>query len=1020
MKPRITLALLIALPLVALPMAAAGSVDLAPLNTVKTKAAALVKESAQELSDNGWTMDADAWRTATAGTPILVWAYSESLGALRPAYWLVPALKGKKPVGLLALAPLDAHFSWRATRLNKAQISLVIALNAQTGSQLTEFARKQVDGALHSGLDFDRVVAASISGFYYWLVPSRAENLHMSVCLPVGTDGEHFALWQALARGRSANASWQLPADAGFPPHMKPMGAEGAATAGELWMVGEVPLYQQRGVASGWAAALSMVRQWWSPVTLGKQAEQAERIGKYVGATEKSGAGIQQLFKVMSNWRDVDARFANFRTVWFGSGLPIAESEDGLSWTGDDLRTWLVREAPVIVAIDSDGMGPNDEVDQYAVVVGFSAKHSHLYVNSPWGLVDTFSAQDFDQRYWSAFFGVSCDLPALCAAPKYARRGLVGGLPGDLEGPPTPGPSASFPTVVSDSGVATVSNVGIMLHAPDVTAYGGKDNFGQSYQTTCVLELPAAKPGKAPVQKGDWTELKITKTESGVKATASQAGAIPAEGLISGGSFEVTFPGGPAEIEATIKCTAFDADDRSHFQSQDRTKVYDDSVEPDGDKHMRMPSLVHAEVTHRSKVVVKDDDPSPPSITVLSPEVLYDGHKGAYRLKARITDASGLDKTGVKWSFTEDEPKSFGSFDGREGSLYWVDIPRGEWIEQIGKNINFWLMAKDDDDDRDDDASTGVERFAVRIEDDDTAGPTLVQYVVERAENKQFRVLARLEDASGVFVSQSWPKLYYSFSDNLGPEDFDGLAKMVPAPKHGPGWFTAVAPWGEAGAQEAAAAEKKKKDTFIYFKVRAYDLDDDREKDDLNSWSMMWSEVYLPAPYADTRTIVDIWPAGEVDSDVISWNDWFDPPPNNVPSVLFFEGRPNEVDPPPVPDTVIGGNSKIRIHIAVSLAFVNSGATLAITGASLTSNDFNLRAEIINKKGSFDLGTLKFKTEDEMEGDVVVPLPPGALSTGENILVLAPAKGTTTEDQLSLQRILIEALEPPKPPKTEE
>jgi len=303
------------------------------------------------------------------------------------------------------------------------------------------------------------------------------------------------------------------------------------------------------------------------------------------------------------------------------------------------------------------------------------------------------------------------------------------------------------------------------------------------------------------------------------------------------------------------------------------------------------------------------------------------------------------------------------------------------------------------------------------VEDDDTIGPTLVQYVVERAENMQFRILVKLEDDSGLFVDQSWPKLYYSFNDKISPEEFDGLAKMVAAPQLGDGWFTAVAPWGEAGAQEAAAAEKKNKDTFIYFKVRSYDLDKDREKDDTDSWSMMWSEVYLPAPYADSRTIVDIWPAGEAEAGMGLWDDWFEPPPEEVPGSLFFEGRPARVDPPPVPETISGRKAKLRIHIAVSLAFVNSGATLAITGASLTDRPFELRAEVVNKKGTWELGTLVFKPEDESDGEESVVLPPGALSTGENILVLVPSEKTGPDDQLSLQRILIEGAEPPPQPE---
>jgi len=438
---------------------------------------------------------------------------------------------------------------------------------------------------------------------------------------------------------------------------------------------------------------------------------------------------------------------------------------------------------------------------------------------------------------------------------------------------------------------------------------------------------------------------------------------------------------------------------------------------------MARPALRMATGSYQAEVLLRDDDPSPPSLRMLSEEVVYDSLQGPYRFKVQISDPGGLEKPGVKWIFGEGQPKSFDSFGGQVGDEYFVDIPRDQWVNRIGETMTIFVSAKDADRERDGDQSSVVDSFKVRIEDDDVSGPNIVQFVTRRGENMQFQVLVKLEDESGVFVSESWPKLYYSFKGPVSPDSFDGIAKMVAAPKYGPGWFTAVAPWGEQGALKAAAAEERKTDTFIYFKVRSYDLDKDREKDDLESWSDSWAEVYLPAPLADSKTIFDIWPAGDREAGVNSlWDDWFDPPPSYVPSSLFFEGRPAEVSPEPVPEVLTGATARVRIHVAVSLAFVNIGATLNITGASLSLAPYKLTAAIVSKKGVWNLGALSFPSEEEAGGttEVKLAVPPGALSTGENIVVLIPSPGTGEYDQLALERIHLEANELPEPPKIEE
>lgn len=997
----------------------ADSLDLPDSALVQTRAAAEITATAKELAEHKWP-EAEAWKDATAGEAVIAWSYAESVNALRPAYWLVEVRKDKEVVGLLGLSPQEGTFVWRSTRLSKAQKKLAVRL---LGSKPEAMAKALKEGPYDAvNIDFDHTVLTSVNGSFYWVAPTRGENLVASLALPASGEGKALELWEALSLGRSALPDRLVP-EASGPVVDLPRDGLGGADA-STQMVGAVPLLADLGAPNGWAHALSMVRQWWSPMTLGSREDLRATWQATAAIEAGQGASVQTLYRLTANGPGAKAGYAfeTLRTLWFGPGKSISRAGDVGSDKVDDLREWILRETPVIAAIDADGTGKTEGADQYVLITGFSDADRRVYVNNPFGLADTFAYESFDEDYWGAWYTEQCKSPTVCESPQHFRRGLVAAAPGDFVGPPMPRPGLSVPEIGTDSAPVTVANISLSMEGPKAPAFAGADLFGQSYQTECRVDAPGGR-FHGGGDKGGWTELRDTRGNEMVVVTASHGEMLFPGQFIGGGRFDLTFPDSQpaANITVTATCTVHDADDRAHFLHKRTVTVFDDSVKDGGQKAMPLPLLRPAVATATATLALRDDDPAPPEIKQLSPAIIWDSDSGNHRFEVQLSDASPIEAAQVAYAFENKEPKSFGSFDGNKNGRYWKSIPRKELLEKVGSTLYVWVKAQDGDNDRKNDGASGVRKFTIAIQDDDPLGPVVVQYVARRAENMQFQVYVHLQDASGVYVDHAWPKLYYSFKGTVSADSFDGIAKLVAAPKLGPGWFTAVAPWGEQGALAWAADKEKKEDTFIYLKVRSYDLDKDRKNDDAETWSQSWSEVYLPAPLTDTTTIVDIWPAGDRETGVNSlWDDWFDPPPKHVPFNLFFEGRPAEVSPPPVPEVLTGQNAKIRIHITVSLAFVHSGAHLAITGASLSLAPYKLDAAIVSKKGIYELGSMTFPSE-EKEGavEVKVEVPSGALSTGENILVLRPAKGTGEYDQISIQRIHLEANELPKPPKIE-
>ena len=829
------------------------------------------------------------------------------------------------------------------------------------------------------------------------------EDIHDSQCVPVA-GGDPIFLWQAVANGLGVRPAEGRSGTSG-PPVELPAG-EGKRTApGTTWLLGKVPLHANERAGASWTAALTAVRQWWSPISLGATGKQADKVYKSSGKKRGDPVYFYRVYELMNRWPEIDG-YGGFATVWLGRGIPFS-ADCEITWKSSDPRAWLAHEAPIIAAVDADGLGPEESADQVVVVTGHSPERRMVYVNNPWGLADTFSYADFNDRFWGAWFSVKCGLPSLCATKSFARHGMVGALPGDLQGPATPRPLAAVPRTVSDSLAVNISSVGVFLAPPLVGGFGGKDAFGEEYTTECLLRLPKATH-RGGEDVGGWTTIQKREAKDELQVvTASNKTLFPGM-MLGGAQFKVSFasPDKAAEVQVTSTCTVHDLDDRTHFQEDKTIKVEDDSTGLGGSALMPRPGLISAATKETIAVSIRDEDPAPPTISLLSARVLADSEKGAYRFKVAITDWSKVDSAGLKWDFEDPESKPYKKFPKKKGDQYWIDIPRKKWLSHVGGKLYFKVMAKDGDRDWEGDESSSVAEFEIPIVDDDGAGPAVAQYVVERKGNNQFQVLVKLEDASGVLVTQAWPMLYYSFSEDLSLDKFNGKTKLVKEPKYGDDWFTAVAPWGEEGIEQDEDHKGKMQDTVIFFKVRAIDLDNDRPDDAADSWSPSWWEVYLPGK-AESRIAADIWPGGEDKVLWSTWDHWFDPPPKGLPAGMFIETPPGQEAPPPMPDLLAGKKARVRLHFYLPRQGALSGGRAVFTASSPGKKPFKAEVSVISRKGVSVLGVFSFPTENKGGGEVAVKLPTETLSTGENILVIEP-KGMSAPDRLRLERVLIE------------
>ncbi|RLG31890.1 hypothetical protein DRN97_08680, partial [Methanosarcinales archaeon] len=107
--------------------------------------------------------------------------------------------------------------------------------------------------------------------------------------------------------------------------------------------------------------------------------------------------------------------------------------------------------------------------------------------------------------------------------------------------------------------------------------------------------------------------------------------------------------------------------------------------------------------------LISDDDTTPPSISNMKSEPaspVLDSHNSYIRLKADITDPSGISDVDFKYRYNGGSWKTKNP-SGHSGNTYWYDIPKSEWKDHVGDKIHWKVIATDDDNDRSGDTETG-------------------------------------------------------------------------------------------------------------------------------------------------------------------------------------------------------------------------------------------------------------------------------------------------------------------------
>jgi hypothetical protein len=101
-------------------------------------------------------------------------------------------------------------------------------------------------------------------------------------------------------------------------------------------------------------------------------------------------------------------------------------------------------------------------------------------------------------------------------------------------------------------------------------------------------------------------------------------------------------------------------------------------------------------------VQLVDDDVSGPSYSgpSTSPSgTVYDTYSGSIRLQVSWSDSRGIYDVGFRYKYGSGSWTSWFSPSGSSGGTYWYDIPRSEWISQVGQTIYWESYATDNDND---------------------------------------------------------------------------------------------------------------------------------------------------------------------------------------------------------------------------------------------------------------------------------------------------------------------------------
>jgi len=128
-------------------------------------------------------------------------------------------------------------------------------------------------------------------------------------------------------------------------------------------------------------------------------------------------------------------------------------------------------------------------------------------------------------------------------------------------------------------------------------------------------------------------------------------------------------------------------------------------------------------------LTISDDDTTPPSYSnpTTSPSgTVYDYFSNYIRLQIDWSDSSGISEVKFRCKYGSGSWTSWLSSSGSSGNTYWYDIPRSEWVNNVGTTIYWESYATDNDNDRSGDRLTTYTPTITgpSLADDDASGPS--------------------------------------------------------------------------------------------------------------------------------------------------------------------------------------------------------------------------------------------------------------------------------------------------------
>ncbi len=679
-----------------------------------------IPSAAQALARRGRGDSAALWEQATAGQPLMQYQLtgSETTGyEVIPRYVLVPVEREGEMVGLIGIDPQTGAFGWRLDHM-----SLAAELPSQPG--LDQLATAiALSGTASTEIRPEDTKLIYAHGQTYWYLPSSGTGVQQSQFIPVGQESALGLDELGLQAGPDGYVIEAYPLPSSPVDRLEsPPGTRNsrfatglaATTSAVVSMVDHVPYYQQDCDLWCWAASLSMLHQWWSPVRLGNSYSQQSELVRYTkGKITCAGGSADEIHRVVQNWGSIDPDYEGFATTYKGEGKAFAVGEP--SGFNDDPKTWLATlQAPVIAFVDTSG---NGEANHAILVIGYDDLDSDgvVYIHDPWysnwwpghsgesmnELAVSYAL--FDRKWNVAWEGEFFGQAQAPAASK--RRGMVAGIPGDNRFARVGSTGIQVSGLIDDGDMEQVFNITLgVLQDGTAAQY---DSFGQAYDNSVSVAL--TDPGQGtisePVDLGDFAAYSPALPSTSISIATHS---IPENGQHGGASFHVD-PETLGDIQLQTTWWVYDQDDRWH--DTDTVSVLDDRGGSNTAFSMPKPVLVkdsHGPET--ASFQVEDDDVSGPGVTdhVDSGDVA----PGTFTLKIKLERSRA-----VSW-MTPSTPaftcggtvtrsmghRHDGYVDaGWDGSWYAGTLDVGP--DRLGQTLYWRVLAYDGDDDRLDDGT---------------------------------------------------------------------------------------------------------------------------------------------------------------------------------------------------------------------------------------------------------------------------------------------------------------------------